>query len=85
MFTDCKSLYDTINKEGLPRLPSDRRLAIDLASLRMDLDKENGYRTRMHWVPTAVQEAAMLTKPMKTSAWWAELKQEKLLPVRERE
>jgi hypothetical protein len=82
LFTDCKSLYDTVTKEGLPRMPSDRRLAIDLAALRMDLDVEKGHRTQIHWVPTTVQEADMLTKPMKTEVWWRELKEPKLLPLR---
>ena len=29
--TDCKSLYDHLHREGVPRVPSDKRLAIDLA------------------------------------------------------
>ena len=30
-YSDCKSLYDHLHKEGAPRTPSDKRLAIDLA------------------------------------------------------
>ena len=84
LFTDCKSLYDTVTNEGLPRMPSDRRLAIDLAALRMDLDPSRGFKTRIHWVPTTVQEADHLTKPMKSTTWWAELGMSKTLPIREK-
>ena len=32
--TDCASLYDTMHKDGFSRLPSERRLLLDLVSLR---------------------------------------------------
>ena len=32
--TDCRSLFDHMHRDGLPRTPSDRRLAIDIACLR---------------------------------------------------
>ncbi|CAE7917780.1 RE2 [Symbiodinium sp. KB8] len=35
--SDCRSLFDHLRREGLPRVPSDRRLAIDLAAIRCDL------------------------------------------------
>ena len=38
--SDCRSLYDHIHKEGVPRVPTDRRLAIDLAALRQALRAE---------------------------------------------
>ena len=32
--SDCRSLYDHLNRQGIPRVPSDKRLAVDLAALR---------------------------------------------------
>ena len=32
--TDCTSLFDHLHREGIPRVPSNKRLAIDLAALR---------------------------------------------------
>lgn len=37
LITDCRSLYDHIHREGVPRAPSEKRLAIDLAGLRQGL------------------------------------------------
>ena len=37
LLTDCKSLYDHLHREGTPKAPSDKRLAVDLASLRQTL------------------------------------------------
>ena len=37
LITDCKSLYDHIHREGVPRAPSEKRLAIDLAGIRQVL------------------------------------------------
>ena len=38
--TDCRSLYDHFHKDGLPRTPTDRRLAIDIACLRQAFKEE---------------------------------------------
>ena len=43
--TDCKSLYDHIHREGAPKAPADKRLAIDLAALRQVLSHEG----RLQW------------------------------------
>ena len=40
MVTDCKSLYDHVHREGAPKAPSDKRLAIDIADLRGTLVQE---------------------------------------------
>ena len=67
--TDCKSLHDYLHRAGQPRLPSDRRLAIDLAALRQDLRAEvpDGARVQaaipLRWIPTTMQMADILTKP----------------------
>ena len=63
--SDYRSLYDTLVKEGIPRIPSDKRLAIDLAAIRQDL-KSGG---RVAWLPTTLQLADMMTKPLKADRW----------------
>ncbi|CAE7456103.1 RE1 [Symbiodinium sp. CCMP2592] len=69
--SDCKSLHDHLHKAGTPRLPADRRLAIDLAALRQELRFERwGSRLPLQWIPTAMQLADPLTKPMRTDVWW---------------
>ena len=40
LVTDCRSLYDHVHREGVPRAPSEKRLAIDLAGLRQGLMME---------------------------------------------
>ena len=71
--TDCRSLYDHLNKDGLPRTPTDCRLAVDVACLRQALKEEKHTadedgRFPLSWVPTTVQRADLLTKPMKAEA-----------------
>ena len=41
--TDCRSLYDHLHLGGLPGVPSDRRLAIDIACLRQLLESDAKY------------------------------------------
>ena len=62
--SDCKSLFDHLHREGVPRVPSDKRLAIDLAALRQAFSWEtiNG-KIPLYWVPTNFQLADILTKP----------------------
>ena len=78
--SDCKSLYDTLTKDGIPRPPSCKRLAIDLAAIRDDL-KSLG---RLAWVPTTAQLADHLTKPLKAGDWWNILKGGLMLTFKER-
>ncbi|CAE7870148.1 RH20, partial [Symbiodinium microadriaticum] len=40
MFTGCKSLFDHAHREGTPKAPADKRLAVDLADLRSTLMEE---------------------------------------------
>ncbi|CAE7414743.1 RE2 [Symbiodinium sp. CCMP2592] len=69
--TDCKSLYDHLHREGVPRVPSDKRLAIDLAALRQTFDLERVRdRIPLYWVPTEFQLADILTKPKSPDGWW---------------
>ena len=69
--TDCKSLYDHLHKEGIPKIPSDKRLAIGLSALRQSLDSEKvSDRAPLYWVPTSFQLADMLTKPRNADQWY---------------
>ena len=69
--TDCKSLFDHLHKEGVPRIPSDKRLAIDLAALRQHFHEEMiGKRIPLYGVPTSFQLADILTKPCNADDWW---------------
>ena len=70
---DCKSLFDHIHKEGIPRVPTDKRLAIDLAALREALQQEGQHgRAPLHWLPMHLQFADVLTKPVCCDKWWSQ-------------
>ena len=79
--SDCKSLADHLLKEGAPKVPSDRRLAIDLAALRQSLnwEKRRG-EIPLHWMPTTSQLADILTKPLNPEKWWEILRGALRLP-----
>ncbi|OLQ03765.1 Copia protein [Symbiodinium microadriaticum] len=68
--SDCRSLYDHLTRDGVPRVPTCKRLSIDLAGIRQDL-KSCG---RIVWVPTGAQLADILTKPLRSDEWWATIK-----------
>ena len=84
---DCRSLYDHFHKDGLPRTPTDRRLAIDIACLRQAIKeeiRENGdEKAPLVWVPTGIQRADLLTKPRKPGDWWENLTS-LIIPVKEK-
>ena len=68
--TDCKSLFDTIHREG-GKAPAEKRLILDLASLRQFFDNErrpggacDAWRAPLRWVPTEEMLADCLTKVM---------------------
>ncbi|CAE7224992.1 GIP [Symbiodinium sp. KB8] len=80
--SDCRSLYDHIHKEGVPRVPSDRRLAIDLAALRQGLRWEKWYsKLPLAWVPSGLQLGDVLTKPVDPGKWWEMLSSKLSLPI----
>ncbi|CAE7227793.1 RE1 [Symbiodinium sp. CCMP2456] len=79
--SDCKSLYDHLMREGIPRVPTCKRLAIDLASIRCDLRLFG----KIAWTPTEAQLADLLTKPLKAVQWWKEIKLGIKLTFREQE
>ena len=68
--SDCRSLYDHLTRDGVPRVPTCKRLSIDLAGIRQDL-KSCG---RIVWVPTGAQLADILTKPLRSDEWWETIK-----------
>ncbi|CAE7506621.1 GIP [Symbiodinium sp. CCMP2592] len=69
--SDCRSLFDHIHKQGIPRVPTDRRLAIDLAALRQGLRSERwSDKLPLGWVPSNLQHGDVLTKPTDPKGWW---------------
>ena len=100
LFTDCKSLYDHMHKDGIPKAPTERRLALDLAAMRQELQKEalgqwqmlegdaevrpdRPRRPPLHWLPTDLQLADILTKRMSPSRWWDMMRPAQLaIPLR---
>ena len=80
--SDCRSLFDHVHKQGLPRIPADRRLAVDLAALRQGLKAEQwSHKLPLGWVPSGHQLGDILTKPQDPSRWWAAIKQKLLVPL----
>ena len=80
--SDCRSLFDHIHKQGLPRIPADRRLAVDLAALRQGLRAEQwSHKLPLGWVPSNHQLSDVLTKPQDPSGWWTVVKQKLLVPL----
>ncbi|CAE7468389.1 RE2 [Symbiodinium natans] len=80
--SDCRSLFDHLHREGVPRTPSDRRLAVDLAALRLGLRSEQwGAKLPFGWIPTHLQMSDILTKPQDSAAWWDSLGGPLLLPI----
>ena len=73
--TDCRSLYDTMHREGAAKAPSEKRLCVDLAALRQmyehevtDSDPLKVGTVPLVWVPTAEMLADPMTKVMKADA-----------------
>ncbi|CAE7230957.1 GIP [Symbiodinium sp. CCMP2592] len=80
--SDCRSLYDHVHKEGVPRVPTDRRLAIDLAALRQNLRAEQ-WSTKLPpgWVPSGLQYGDILTKPSDPKDWWDMISTPLVVPI----
>ena len=80
--SDCRSLFDHIHKEGVPRTPADRRLAIDLAALRQSLKQERwSQKLPSAWIPSELQLGDVLTKPQDPAHWWTSVKQRLTIPI----
>ena len=81
--TDCRSLYDHLHRVGVPRTPTDKRLAIDLAAIRQILHRErNQGQLPLQWIPTEYQLADVLTKPMCPKKWWNQINGTYKIPFR---
>ena len=80
--SDCRSLYDHVHRQGVPRIPSDRRLAVDLAALRQALRAEQwDEKLPLAWLPSSFQLADILTKPKDPAEWWATFQSRLLVPI----
>ena len=60
LVTDCKSIYDTVHKDG--QHISDKASVIHAVLLRQMLSTRASPKTRLLWVPTRHQIADGLTK-----------------------
>ncbi|CAE8612681.1 unnamed protein product [Polarella glacialis] len=91
---DCKSLYDTMHKDGVAKAPSEKRLMLDLSAIREmlmeavvsdDLLATGGMP--MRWIPTEFMLADGMTNVMRNERLLAVLRtgQLKLTQSRERE
>ncbi|CAK0869680.1 unnamed protein product [Prorocentrum cordatum] len=85
--TDCASLYDTMHKDGYSKLPSERRLLLDLVGLKESLEEEvsnefvaDDQRSQLplFWVPTDQQLGDQFTKRSDGSAIRAVLRDTRL-------
>ena len=80
--SDCRSLYDHLHREGVPRTPADRRLAIDLAALRQGLRWEMWTdQLPLAWIPSELQLGDVLTKPQDPRTWWQTVKKKLTIPI----
>ena len=80
--SDCRSLYDHLNRQGIPRVPTDKRLAVDLAALRQGLKAEKwGESLPIGWIPGVLQRGDILTKPQNPTEWWEAVAAKLLLPL----
>ena len=80
--SDCRSLFDHVHKDGNPRVPTDRRLAIDLAALRQGLKAEQwSTKLPLGWVPSSLQLGDVLTKPSDPKDWWDMLGEKLVIPI----
>ena len=80
--SDCRSLYDHLHREGVPRTPADRRLAIDLAALRQALRWEKwSDQLPLAWIPSEQQLGDVLTKPQDPKVWWEMIYRKLVVPI----
>ncbi|CAE7629272.1 RE2, partial [Symbiodinium sp. KB8] len=67
LFTDCRSLFDHVHREGAPKAPSEKRLAIDLAALRQTLMRE----AKIQWLQKHGPDATLTPeKPLRPPLHW---------------
>ena len=86
LFTDCKSLYDAIHKEGAAPASTDKRLAIELAIVKA---KAVSGETDLRWIDARYQIADCVTKHasrkskalLKRTCWTNAIKSERFVTV----
>ncbi|CAE7612538.1 RE1 [Symbiodinium sp. CCMP2592] len=67
LFTDCRSLYDHVHREGAPKAPTEKRLAIDLAAIRQTLMRE----AKIQWCQRYGHEVALTPeRPLRPPLHW---------------
>ncbi|CAK0837883.1 unnamed protein product, partial [Prorocentrum cordatum] len=85
--TDCATLYDTMHKDGYPKLSSERRLLLDLVALKESLEEERSNefvaddqrsQLPLFWVPTGQQLGDQFTQRSDSSAIGAVLRDTRL-------
>ena len=80
--SDCRSLFDHLTRQGVPRVPSDKRLAVDLAALRQSLKSERiNSQLPVAWIPGETQLGDVLTKPQNPASWWERIQRPLLIPI----
>lgn len=63
LVTDCRSLFDRVHREGVPRTPAEKRLAIDLAGLRQALMAEARHQWSRRFPSATSPTPEMPVKP----------------------
>ena len=62
--TDCKSLFDHMHKDGVPKIPTEKRLALDLAALRKELKDESAHQWKRRFGGGEVRPDKPMTVPL---------------------
>ena len=81
LFTDCKSLYDHMHRDGLPKPPSEKRLAVELAAIRQSLAQESRHQWRRLHGDVPLRPDRPLKPPLRwlpTDQHWADVLTKKM-------
>lgn len=66
LFTDCRSLFDHLHRDGIPKPPSEKRLAIELAAIRQALAIESKHQ----WFKKHGRVPLRPDRPLKPPIHW---------------
>ena len=81
LMTDCRSLCDHLHREGVPRPPSERRLAVELAAIRQALAVEGRHQWSQRHGEGEVRPDRPLKPPihwLPTDCQWADISTKKM-------